>query len=65
MRDDGLPVQFYELKQSNLERPVGITGLVEIGTASSWNRSGALVIEQRQPLPLEILSITPEVTVAS
>lgn len=40
------------------------TGKREVTMGLGWNKSGAIRIEQRSPLPLEILSIVPETDVS-
>lgn len=38
------------------------TGVIEIQTSSTWDRSGQITVEQRDPLPLAILSVIPRVS---
>lgn len=41
------------------------TGVIEIPTAATWDKQGQVIIEQRDPLPLSILSIVPRISVSS
>lgn len=41
------------------------TGIIEIPTAATWDKQGQVIIEQRDPLPLSILSIVPRISVSS
>lgn len=45
------------------QSPEVVTGLKSITLSPSWNKDGQIVIQQRDPLPMTILSITPEVIV--
>jgi hypothetical protein len=47
------------------QAPDAVTGLKSLTMSPSWNKHGQIVIQQRDPLPMTILSITPEVTVGS
>jgi hypothetical protein len=38
------------------------TGRAEVMISGGWGTSGRVVIQQRDPLPCEIISVTPEVT---
>jgi hypothetical protein len=40
-----------------------LTDKITIKTASSWNQGGRVFIRQRDPLPLSILNITPDVEI--
>lgn len=40
-----------------------VTGLKSITLSPSWNKDGQVVIQQRDPLPMTVLAITPEVAV--
>jgi hypothetical protein len=42
--------------------PQPITELVEVRPDTTWNKGGRIVVQQRDPLPLTVLSIIPEVT---
>ena len=57
----------YELKQRENEfytDPVALkTGVVEILPAGSWGLQGRVAIQQRDPLPITVLSIMPEMNV--
>lgn len=59
--------QAYELKQRDNEaynEPVALkTGVVEILPAGSWGTQGRVFLQQRDPLPVSILSIMPEISV--
>ena len=52
----GLPSQWGQA-------PDAITGLKELTMSPSWNKNGQIVIQQRDPLPMTVLSITPDVIV--
>ena len=52
----GLPSQWGQ-------PPDAITGLKEFTMSPSWNKNGQIVIQQRDPLPMTILSITPDIIV--
>jgi Ubiquitin-activating enzyme E1 FCCH domain len=39
------------------------TGIVQITPHSDWDRSGSMIIKQRDPLPMTILSVMPEIKV--
>lgn len=39
------------------------TGIVNISITSTWSKGGRVLVRQSYPLPLSILSVTPEVTV--
>ena len=52
----GLPSQWGQ-------PPDAITGLKEFTMSPSWNKNGQIVIQQRDPLPMTILSITPDLIV--
>ena len=52
----GLPSQYGQ-------PPSSITGLKELTMSPSWNKNGQIVIQQRDPLPMTILSITPDIIV--
>ena len=52
----GLPSQWGQ-------PPDAITGLKELTMSPSWNKNGQIVIQQRDPLPMTILSITPDLIV--
>ena len=58
-----------EYKQRALENynePTALTtGLVEIQTISQWDKNGQIVIEQQDPLPITVLSVVPQITVAT
>lgn len=41
------------------------TGMIEIPTASTWEKQGQIAIEQRDPLPLSILSIVPRLSTST
>ena len=45
------------------QAPDAVTGLKELTMSPSWNKDGQIVIQQRDPLPMTILSITPDVIV--
>lgn len=49
--------QFYD------QTPGLVTGLIDCTFPGNWNRYGRVTIVQDDPLPLSILSITPEFTV--
>jgi hypothetical protein len=57
----------YELKQRENEfytAPVALkTGVVEILPAGSWGLQGRVAIQQRDPLPITVLSLMPEMNV--
>lgn len=38
------------------------TGIIEVQTSSAWDKQGQVIVEQRDPLPLSILSIVPRIT---
>ena len=40
-----------------------VTGNKALTSAPSWNKNGNMVVQQRDPLPMTILSIIPDVTV--
>lgn len=44
------------------DQPDKTVGYVDVSINGDWNLHGSIVIVQDQPLPLSILSITPEVT---
>jgi hypothetical protein len=50
----GLPSQWGQ-------PPEVLTGLKELTMSPSWNKNGQIIIQQRDPLPMTILSITPDV----
>ena len=52
----GLPSQWGQ-------PPEALTGLKELTMSPSWNKDGQIVIQQRDPLPMTILSITPDIIV--
>ena len=52
----GLPSQWGQ-------PPDALTGLKKLTMSPSWNKDGQIVIQQRDPLPMTILSITPDVIV--
>lgn len=41
-----------------------LTGLVEVQTVSQWDKNGQICVVQKDPLPLSILSIVPQVSVS-
>ncbi len=41
------------------------TGIIEIPTASTWEKQGQVAIEQRDPLPLSVLSIVPRLSTST
>ena len=43
--------------------PDALTGLKSLTMSPSWNKDGQIVIQQRDPLPMTILSITPDIIV--
>lgn len=43
-------------------RPV--TGLIEIQTVAKWDKQGLVMVQQKDPLPLSVLSVVPQVTVS-
>jgi hypothetical protein len=48
----------------DLGDPQPITDLIEVRADTTWNKGGRVVVQQRDPLPLTVLAIIPEVTVA-
>ena len=60
---------FFEWKQREFENwgdPVELkTGIAKIHTSTAWDKQGQVIVEQRDPLPLSILSIIPRVSTSS
>lgn len=59
--------QMVEMKQREFER-IGeptrlLTGSKKIILKPSWNSNGSIAIRQKDPLPLSILSITPDIEI--
>lgn len=64
--DRGHEVEYKPRSTENYDDPpASITDAIEIRPSTSWNKHGRLVVQQRDPLPLTVLSIIPEVSVAS
>jgi hypothetical protein len=43
-------------------RPV--TGLIEVQTVAKWEKNAVVTVQQKDPLPLSVLSVVPQVTVS-
>jgi hypothetical protein len=60
---------FFEWKQREFENwgdSVELkTGIAKIHTSTAWDKQGQVTVEQRDPLPLSILSIIPRVSTSS
>jgi hypothetical protein len=58
-----------EFKQRDAEpygSPIGLlTGDMRLAIPPAWGRSGSIVVQQRDPLPLTVLAVIPEVDVGS
>jgi hypothetical protein len=56
-----------EVKQRDFEPygdPIALfTGDFKLSIPPSWGRSGSIVLQQRDPLPLTVLAVIPEVDV--
>lgn len=56
-----------EVKQRDAEPygdPIGLlTGDMRVAVPPAWDRSGSLTLQQRDPLPLTVLAVVPEVDV--
>lgn len=59
--------QLREWKQRSVEKwgdPIGLaSGIEEFNPGSGWDFQGNVVIEQRDPLPMTVLGIVPEVVI--
>lgn len=64
-RTTATPSALVEMKQREFERlgePTRLfTGTKKISLKPQWNSSGKLVLRQKDPMPMNILSITPDV----
>lgn len=58
-----------EHKQRKLEdygEPTRLTtGLVEIQTVAQWDKQGLVTVQQKDPLPISVLAVVPQVSVSS
>jgi hypothetical protein len=58
-----------EHKQRKLEdygEPTRLTtGLVEIQTVAQWDKQGLVMVQQKDPLPISVLAVVPQVSVSS
>ena len=50
----GLPAQYGQT-------PDWITGDKDLTMSPSWNKDGQIVVQQRDPLPMTLLALIPEV----
>ncbi|MHB1098092.1 MAG: phage tail protein [Burkholderiales bacterium] len=64
-RGEVTPDDLYEHQQRDVSDEYGtiasVTGKIEIGIQSAWNIGGRVHVRQRDPLPLSVLAVIPNV----
>lgn len=59
--DDGELVEHIDDSAEDFDDPIlPFTGLIEENVDTTWEKSGKIVIEQRDPLPMTVLAIIPK-----
>lgn len=61
---DGALYEHQDVQAENYDDPIPLfSGVITENVDTAWERSGKVVIEQRDPLPMSVLSIIPQTSV--